>query len=278
MVLRQPAAADGVYGVMLGPLLKATHYTDYPIFILAGLIVWLFFAQALLAGASSLVDQASLVRRSGSRARRSPPPSVTVQLVPLTAMLVVLVPVTIAVRGNASTSLLLLAPLVVCLFAFTLGLALIVSVAARVLPRRPADPDRADGAVVLSVRRLFALQRLPGVQTTTGSSRCCDGSTRSRRSSSRCARSSTTARTEWGELAVRRRARRPSRSSVGAAVFSRSTASWRWSCDQPSPPARSCSEDATRWFTPAPTRRGRSRSAARKARRRPRAGPGAPAA
>jgi lipopolysaccharide transport system permease protein len=122
-----PLLLMAVYGVMLGPLLKATHYSDYPIFILAGLIVWLFFAQALLAAATSLVDQSSLVSKVRFPRETIPAASVTVQVVPMLAMLVVLLPVTLIIRSNASVSLLLLVPVFVCLFAFTLGLALIAA-------------------------------------------------------------------------------------------------------------------------------------------------------
>jgi ABC-type polysaccharide/polyol phosphate export permease len=160
-----PLLLMAVYGVMLGPLLKATHYSDYPIFILAGLIVWLFFAQGLLAAASSLVDQASLVSKVRFPRQTIPAASVTVQLVPMTAMLVVLVPVTAAVRGNASASLLLLLPLAACLFAFTLGLALIVSA----LHAYFRDVQPILTAVMVPwfflSGVLFALQRLPGVQS-----------------------------------------------------------------------------------------------------------------
>ncbi len=159
-----PLLLMAVYGVMLGPLLKATHYSDYPIFILAGLIVWLFFAQGLVGAASSLVDQASLVSKVRFPRQTIPAASVTVQLVPMTAMLIVLVPVTVAVRGNGSASLLLLVPLVVCLFAFTLGLALIVSA----LHAYFRDVQPILTAVMVPwfflSGVLFALQRLPGVQ------------------------------------------------------------------------------------------------------------------
>ncbi|HEV3054934.1 MAG TPA: ABC transporter permease [Solirubrobacteraceae bacterium] len=160
-----PLLLMAVYGVFLGPLLKATHYSDYPIFILAGLIVWLFFAQALVAAASSLVDQAPLVSKVRFPRETIPAASVTVQLVPLTAMVVVLVPVTIAVRGNASPSLLLLVPLVICLFAFTLGLALMVSA----LHAYFRDVQPILTALIVPwfflSGVLFALQRLPGVQS-----------------------------------------------------------------------------------------------------------------
>jgi ABC-type polysaccharide/polyol phosphate export permease len=122
-----PLVLMAVYGVMLGPVLKAVNYSDYPIFILAGLLVWLFFAQALTAAATSLVDQSALISKVRFPRESIPAAAVAVQLVPLFAMLVVLVPVTLAIRGNASAALLLLVPLIACLFAFTLGLSLIAA-------------------------------------------------------------------------------------------------------------------------------------------------------
>ena len=163
--LVNPLLLMAVYGVMLGPLLKATHYSDYPIFILAGLLVWLFFAQALVAAASSLVDHASLISKVRFPRETIPAASVTVQLVPLLAMLVVLVPVTLAVRDNASASLLLLVPVLVCLFAFTLGLALVLAV----LHAYFRDVQPILGALLLPwffvSGVLFELQTLPGVQS-----------------------------------------------------------------------------------------------------------------
>src|SRR5436305_5779357 len=123
-----PLVLMALYGVMLGPLLKAVNYQDYPIFILAGLIVWLFFSQSLLAAALSLVEQSALVSKVRFPRETVPAAVVAVQLVPYFAMSVVLVPVAAGVRGNLDASLLLLVPLTVCLFAFTVGLALMVSV------------------------------------------------------------------------------------------------------------------------------------------------------
>jgi lipopolysaccharide transport system permease protein len=160
-----PLLLMAVYGVMLGPLLKATHYSDYPIFILAGLIVWLFFAQSLLSATSSLVDQSSLVSKVRFPRQTIPAASVTVQLVPMLAMLVVLIPVTLAIRSNASASLLLLVPVFACLCAFTLGLALIASG----LHAYFRDVQPILTAVMLPwfflSGVLFDLQTLPGVKS-----------------------------------------------------------------------------------------------------------------
>ena len=56
-----PLVLMGAYGLMFGVLLKAVSIDDYPLFLFVGLIVWLFFSQSVLAAATSLLDQASLV-------------------------------------------------------------------------------------------------------------------------------------------------------------------------------------------------------------------------
>ncbi|HEY2769845.1 MAG TPA: ABC transporter permease [Solirubrobacteraceae bacterium] len=127
--LVNPLVLMAVYGVMLGPVLKAVNYSDYPLFILAGLLVWLFFAQGLTAASTSLVDQSALISKVRFPRESIPSAAVAVQLVPYLAMLVVLLPVTLVIRGNASWALLLLIPVTVCLFAFTLGLSLIAATA-----------------------------------------------------------------------------------------------------------------------------------------------------
>jgi ABC-type polysaccharide/polyol phosphate export permease len=161
--LVNPLLLMAVYGVMLGPLLKAVHYRDYPLFILAGLLVWLFFAQALVAAATSFVEQAALVSKVRFPRALIPASAVTVQLVPLTAMGVLLVPLTLIIRGNANWSLLLLPVIVAALFTFTLGLALIASVMHAYF--RDVQPILTAALLpwffISGV--LFSLQALPGV-------------------------------------------------------------------------------------------------------------------
>ncbi len=122
-----PLVLMAVYGVMLGPVLKAVNYQDYPIFILAGLLVWLFFAQSLLAATTSLVESSALISKVRFPRQTIPTAAVAVQLVPFFAMLIVLIPVALVARSSASLALLLLVPLIACLFAFTLGLSLIAA-------------------------------------------------------------------------------------------------------------------------------------------------------
>ncbi len=163
--LVQPLALMAAYGVILGPLLHAVQVPDYPVFILAGLLVWLFFSQALVAASTSLVDQAALVSKVRFPRQSIPAAAVTVQLVPFATMLAVLLVLAVTVRPAARPELLLVVPLVVCLFAFTLGLALIVSI----LHSHFRDVQPVLGAALLPwffvSGVLFRLSSLPGLRT-----------------------------------------------------------------------------------------------------------------
>lgn len=160
-----PLVIMALYGVMLGPLLGAVKIPDYPIFILAGLLVWLFFAQSLLAASGSLVEQSSLVSRVRFPREAVPGAVVAVQLVPFFAMLLMLLPVSLIIRGNASPALLELVPLVFFLFLFTLGLSLLVAV----LQAYYRDVQPVLNAALMPLffvsGVLFSLQHLPGLAT-----------------------------------------------------------------------------------------------------------------
>lgn len=160
-----PLVIMALYGVMLGPLLRAVNYPDYPIFILAGLLVWLFFSQSLLGACVSLVEQSSLVGKVRFPRESVPAAAVAVQLVPFFAMLVILLPVALILRGNAAPSLLLLVPLVILLFAFTLGLSLL----AAVLHAYYRDVQPVLNAALLPLffvsGVLFRIQTLPGLHS-----------------------------------------------------------------------------------------------------------------
>src|SRR3954454_4909213 len=120
-----PLVLMGAYALMFGVLLKAVSIDDYAIFLMAGLLVWLFFSQSLLLAAPSLVNQSALVRKVRFPRETIPAAVVLVQLVTFAILLAILVPVAVAVRGTLGVDLLLLIPVAACLFAFTLGLSLL---------------------------------------------------------------------------------------------------------------------------------------------------------
>src|SRR4029079_6885286 len=98
------------------------------LFLLVGLIVWVFFSQALLSAAPSLVQNAPLARKVRFARETIPASVATVQLATFLVMLVVVAPVALVVRGSADPALALLVPIVVLLFCLVLGLSLMVAV------------------------------------------------------------------------------------------------------------------------------------------------------
>src|SRR5436853_442029 len=83
---------------------------------------------ARASAAESLIDQGALVRKARFPREAIPASSVTVQLVTFVAIMVLLAPVAVVLRGSFELSLLLLPVLAVLLFCFVLGWSLIVSV------------------------------------------------------------------------------------------------------------------------------------------------------
>jgi lipopolysaccharide transport system permease protein len=117
-----------VYATMFSTLLGAVDIDDYPLFLLIGLIVWTFFSQSLLSSSTALVEQASLVSKVRFPRETVPAAVVSVQLVPFAVLLAVIIPLSIIIRDSASAALLLLPLVIVCLYAFTLGLSMVASV------------------------------------------------------------------------------------------------------------------------------------------------------
>ncbi|MDQ6745184.1 MAG: ABC transporter permease [Actinomycetota bacterium] len=126
--LVNPLVLLGAYTLMFGFVFRVQNIPDFPLFLMIGLMVWTFFQQSLLAAAESLIDQGPLIRKAAFPREAIPGASVAVQLVTFTALLVLMTPLTVALRGTLSPALLLLPLLVAVLFCFVLGCALMVSV------------------------------------------------------------------------------------------------------------------------------------------------------
>lgn len=126
--LVNPLVLMAAYWFLFGVVLKPVSHPDYPLFLLVALVVWVFFSQALLGAAPALLDQGALIRKARFPRELIPATVVTVQAVIFVSVLALVAVLTLVVRGTAGPELLLLPVILVCLFAFTLGLALAVSV------------------------------------------------------------------------------------------------------------------------------------------------------
>jgi ABC-type polysaccharide/polyol phosphate export permease len=126
--LVNPLILMGAYALVFKVLLKVGTMRDYPVFLISGLVVWVFFSQALLSSAPSLVVNAPLIRKVRFPRETIPASVAAVQLVTFLVMLAILVPVALIVRGNLDASLLLLPLVVAGLFCLVLGFSLGVSI------------------------------------------------------------------------------------------------------------------------------------------------------
>ncbi len=127
--LINPLVLMGAYYLMFGVALRpGFHHDAYPLFLLVGLTVWIYFNQSLLSAAPSLLDQGALVRKARFPRETIPASVVAVQTVTFLVVLALVAVVTVAVRGTVDPALVLLPVLVAALLAFVLGLALVVSV------------------------------------------------------------------------------------------------------------------------------------------------------
>ncbi|MDP2710998.1 MAG: ABC transporter permease [Solirubrobacteraceae bacterium] len=126
--LINPLVLMGAYYLMFGVIFDQASEPDYPLFLLVGLVVWVFFNQAVMSAAPSLLDQGVLIRKARFPREIIPASVVSVQLVTFLALIALLAPITIAIRGTLDVALLLLPFVLACLFAFILGLAFAVSI------------------------------------------------------------------------------------------------------------------------------------------------------
>jgi lipopolysaccharide transport system permease protein len=126
--LVNPLVLMGAYALVFSVLWRVVDIPDYPLFLIVGLVVWVFFAQALLAAAPSLVQNAPLVRKVRFPRETIPASVATVQLVTFLVMLLLLLPVALAVRDSVDPALLLLPLVVALLFCLVLGFSLMASV------------------------------------------------------------------------------------------------------------------------------------------------------
>jgi ABC-type polysaccharide/polyol phosphate export permease len=124
-----PLVLMGAYYLVFAVALKpGFKHPAYPLFLLVGLTVWIFFSQSLLAASSSLLDQGALIRKARFPRETIPAATVAVQLVTFLVVLALVAVLTVAVRGTFDAPLVLAPVVLLALVAFVTGLALGVSV------------------------------------------------------------------------------------------------------------------------------------------------------
>jgi lipopolysaccharide transport system permease protein len=131
----------GVAWSLLHPLVMVAVYTlafryivrvpieRFPLFLLSGLLPWMFFTSALSAATSSIADNGTLVRKVAFPRAVLPLASVTSALVQFLLMYTVLVPTALVTGAGLSVAWAALVPVVVLQTAFTAGLGLLLATA-----------------------------------------------------------------------------------------------------------------------------------------------------
>src|SRR4029453_18268892 len=87
--LINPLALMAVYTLVFSVLLKAFPIVHYPLFVLSGLLTWVFFQSAVQMSCSSLFSQTTLVKQVRFPRQMLPLAVVATNVVRLAAMLVV---------------------------------------------------------------------------------------------------------------------------------------------------------------------------------------------
>jgi homopolymeric O-antigen transport system permease protein len=126
--LANPLILMGVYLLLFSVLWSVVDTIDhYPLYLLSGLAVWVFFATSLQSASRSMVDYSELIRKVRFPRQLVAFSTVATQLVAFAAMLAVLIVIDLIVLDRVRGVFLVaipLAALVVCLVA---GLALAIA-------------------------------------------------------------------------------------------------------------------------------------------------------
>jgi len=125
--LVNPLALMAVYLVVFGLLWQGNDIPYYPLYLLAGLTCWIFFATSLQTGARSLIESADLVKKVRFPRQLVPFSVVATQLVTFAAMLAILIVLSLVFVADARPYVVLSIPLSLLFLAFVAGLALIVA-------------------------------------------------------------------------------------------------------------------------------------------------------
>jgi lipopolysaccharide transport system permease protein len=125
-----PLAMMGVYTLDCSVLWKGTrNIPHYPLFVLAGLAVWMFFQAAVQLGTTSLIAGSALIKKVWFPRELVPASVVLAQTASALVILVVLVPLAIYVVPENVRTVALVIPFFLALVCLALGLSWILSVA-----------------------------------------------------------------------------------------------------------------------------------------------------
>ncbi len=124
-----PLVLVGVYTLVFSVFLKVGGIEHYPLFVVSGLLTWIFFSTTLQGSCSSLLGQAGLVKQVRFPRQLLPLSVVATSLVTFAVMLAVILPINLVVLPETRSTFWAVFPLTLGLVALSSGLALIFGVA-----------------------------------------------------------------------------------------------------------------------------------------------------
>jgi ABC-type polysaccharide/polyol phosphate export permease len=116
-----------IYTAIFSVFLRAVSVPNYWALVLSGLLVWLFFANAVGSATTSFVHGSNLISKVYFPVETLPIASVLANFVNFLISIAVLVPVLALVRLPLGPSLVLLPVVLLATLAFTIGLAMVVA-------------------------------------------------------------------------------------------------------------------------------------------------------
>ena len=125
--LLNPLILLGVYLVVFGLLWTGQTIPHYPLYLLAGLACWIFFATSLQASTRSLVDSAELIKKVRFPRQLVALSSVAAQSVTFGVMLAILVVLSLIFIPGARSTVWLALPLAVAFVGLVAGIGLLAA-------------------------------------------------------------------------------------------------------------------------------------------------------
>ena len=125
--LVNPIVLLGVYLLVFGLLFTGQKIAHYPIYLLAGLASWIFFAVSLQSAARSMIDSAELIKKVRFPRQLVAFSMVATQAVTYAVMLAILVVLSLVFVPDARSTVWVALPLAAVFVGFVAGFALLVA-------------------------------------------------------------------------------------------------------------------------------------------------------
>ena len=115
------------YWLVFSVIVRAVSVEHYPLFLLTGLLVWIFFASAIQMSCSSLLGHANLVKQVRLPRQLLPASVVATNVVTMLVMLAVLLPLNLWLRPETRSTFWAALPLFIPLTALVTGFAIVLA-------------------------------------------------------------------------------------------------------------------------------------------------------